>query len=530
MIGIVGYTGFVGSNLLQFYKFDKLYNSKNFEDAKGTHFDTLFFCGVPAIKWYANKHPGEDADIINKIQIILKTITCNKFILISTIDVYENTNILTSEAILNEDYIPNTNQNHTYGKNRYIFEQFVESQFKNYHIIRLPALFGKGLKKNIIFDLINNNQIENIPYNSAFQWYNLNRLRNDLELIIKNNIPICNLFTEPLETKEIIKIFDKVYNKKYDFQIEHFGINSKRLDYNILTKYSNTFYSEKNNYICDNISVLNEIEKYLEFEKIDKINLCVSNICVNQISQLQFAIILKLFGISKVQIAPTKFIKWDNLDDLDLSVFTNLDISIYSFQSITYTLDHLNIFNETNNQLLKHLKKVIDIAVKNNIKVLVFGCPKNRKILDFNLDNNLLFINFFKKIGDYCEGKELTICLENNSKQYNCNFINTIDECANLVRKIDKPNIKMMIDIGNAVMENDTWYYLNKYMDIIYNIDISNEYMKDFFEIKEIHPIFSFALNRNKYNKTKNLEMLIKDENELDILTKSIENFIYTYH
>ena len=54
--------------------------------------------------------------------------------------------------------------------------------------------------------------------------------------------------------------------------------------------------------------------------------------------------------------------------------------------------------------------------------------------------------------------------------------------------------------------------------------------MKDFFEIKEIHPIFSFALNRNKYNKTKNLEMLIKDENELDILTKSIENFIYTYH
>ena len=34
MIGIVGYTGFVGSNLLQFYKFDKLYNSKNFEDAK----------------------------------------------------------------------------------------------------------------------------------------------------------------------------------------------------------------------------------------------------------------------------------------------------------------------------------------------------------------------------------------------------------------------------------------------------------------------------------------------------------------
>jgi hypothetical protein len=31
---IVGYSGFVGSNLLQFYKFDYFYNSKNFIDAK----------------------------------------------------------------------------------------------------------------------------------------------------------------------------------------------------------------------------------------------------------------------------------------------------------------------------------------------------------------------------------------------------------------------------------------------------------------------------------------------------------------
>ena len=48
---IIGYTGFVGSNLLKFYKFDYFYNSKNFEDAKNKSFDTIFFCGVPAVKW-----------------------------------------------------------------------------------------------------------------------------------------------------------------------------------------------------------------------------------------------------------------------------------------------------------------------------------------------------------------------------------------------------------------------------------------------------------------------------------------------
>ena len=51
---IVGYSGFVGSNLLSFYKFDYFYNSSNFHEAINKEYDTLFFCGVPAVKWYAN--------------------------------------------------------------------------------------------------------------------------------------------------------------------------------------------------------------------------------------------------------------------------------------------------------------------------------------------------------------------------------------------------------------------------------------------------------------------------------------------
>ena len=52
----------------------------------------MYFCGIPAVKWYANKNPDEDSEIINNIQTILKTMKINKFILISTIDVYNNVN------------------------------------------------------------------------------------------------------------------------------------------------------------------------------------------------------------------------------------------------------------------------------------------------------------------------------------------------------------------------------------------------------------------------------------------------------
>ena len=68
---IVGYSGFVGSNLLQFYNFDKFYNSKNFHEATNMVFDEMFFCGVPAVKWYANKNPEEDNNTLNKIKDIL---------------------------------------------------------------------------------------------------------------------------------------------------------------------------------------------------------------------------------------------------------------------------------------------------------------------------------------------------------------------------------------------------------------------------------------------------------------------------
>lgn len=523
---IVGYTGFVGSNLQQFYKFNYFYNSKNFNTATDKTFDTLFFAGIPAVKWYANKNPEQDFNILENIKNILNTITVKKIILISTIDVY---NDVTKQ--FDEDYIINHDSNHTYGKNRFLFEEYIKNTFNNYNIIRLPALFGKGLKKNIIYDLINNNNVNDIPLNSSFQWYYLDWLKKDIDIILEHDIKVCNLFTEPIHTKEIIKVFIEVYNIDYQFQLEYLGDNKPMRKYDLSTKYNSFFKCDKK-YIIESSEVIKSIKEYLLYEKKNKSSLCVSNICVNNILQIQFASILKLYGIQNIQIAPTKLIKsWDELANLDLSIYKNLGLNIYSFQSITYTLNNLNIFDiNTQHTLFEHLKKVIDCAEKNNIKVLVFGCPHNRKILDKTLDNNKIFINFFKKIGDYLQGKNVIICLENNSKLYNCNFINTIQECSYFVRKINKNNIKMMVDLGNAVMEKDEWYYLKQYMDIIYNIDVSHSFMKNFSNPHESNYIFNFLIKNNNYNKIINLEMLIKNENnELEIINISLNKFIDIY-
>ena len=307
-------------------------------------------------------------------------------------------------------------------------------------------------------------------------------------------------------------------------------MNINRIEYNTHTKFSNYFECIKNGYICDSSHVLKDIEDFLKFTILDKSNLCVSNICINKLSQIQFACLLKLYGITRVQIAPTKLINnWNNIDSFNISDFIDNGVIPYSFQSITFTLDDLNIFNKNRNKLLEHIKVVIDLALKNNIKLLVFGCPKNRKIINFELDNDEIFINFFKEVGIYCENKDIIICIENNSKQYNCNYLNTIEECEKIVRQIDKSNIKLMVDLGNSVMENDKWYYLETKMDIISNIDVSNPNMSNFVEPHESNRIFTHILNYNKYKKKINLEMLIKEENELEILIKSLKNFVNIY-
>jgi hydroxypyruvate isomerase len=391
----------------------------------------------------------------------------------------------------------------------------------------LPALFGNGLKKNIIYDLINNNQLNNIQINSFFQWYDLNWLKYDIDIVLNNDIKICNLFTEPLDTKTILQIFD--------YDISSFNNNSKQIIYNTKTKYSKLFNSSVDGYIKNKKQVEENIKKFVKFNNIQKGNLCVSNICIKKISNFQFSNILKLYGIQNIQVAPTTIIdNWDKLKNIDLSVFKNCGLNVYSFQSITYMLNNLNIFDvETSEKLYSHLTNVIDVSIHNNIKVLVFGCPKNRSVLNDDTDyNNNEFICFFMKIGDYCLNKDITICIEPNSKKYNCNYINTIEEAGYIVEKINKPNIKMMVDIGNVIMENDNLSMMYKYQNIICNIDVSEENMKPFQSSNQMHEKFKNILSEINYKKSVNLEMLIQENNEeteLEILNNSLVKFVEVF-
>jgi sugar phosphate isomerase/epimerase len=496
---LFGYTGFVGSNIMKYYPIEYFYNSTNYKDAVGKSFDTVFFCGLPATKWLINKNPEMDTQTINNISWVINTIKAKRFILISTIDVYTHVDNCDNETAT---FTPKLN--HTYGRNRYIFEQFIRVNFKDsntlIHIIRLPGLFGMGLKKNIIYDLLNDNNIENINKCDSFQWYDLDWLKNDIDRCINDNIQTINLFTEPLSNNEITQLFSNKYNESI---FKNDANNSKH--YNLTTIYG----CNGSKYIRTKNEVIESLKNFICNQTTKKnCNIAVSNICLNKVNKLQFYSLLKLYGIKNIEIAPTKIEDWQTFPSTfvnELNVIKSFGLNVSSFQSIMYNMPLYNIFNILDHEpFLAHMERIISIACYYNIKIIVFGCPKNRLISNisnenYNIENGILF---FKKMGDICNNNgNVKICLENNSKLYGCDFLNTVDEVSEFVKKINHKNIKMMVDIGNMIMENDT-SQIKEYKDNIYHIHISNIHMNNLLDdnydkIKDMLNIIQCACENN---------------------------------
>ena len=199
---LVGFTGFVGSNLAQQCKFDALFNSSNIDSIAGRSFDLLVFAGAQSKKWWANQNPDADWAGIQKAIQPLMSASAAKTVLISTIDVLPPTSPHADEQLGLQ-----SGNEIGYGPNRLRLEEAFRARFPDALIIRLPALFGPGLKKNVIFDLLHDNGIEKINRASTFQYYDLARLSSDIDIAMQAGLRLVHLFTEPLGTQEIIERF-----------------------------------------------------------------------------------------------------------------------------------------------------------------------------------------------------------------------------------------------------------------------------------------------------------------------------------
>lgn len=146
---LVGSTGFVGSNILKSFSFDRSFNSKNIDDAYSLNPELLVYAGLRAEKFLANSDPEADMANIYAAEENIRKINPKRLVLISTVDVLKNPCGCDESTEIETDGL------HPYGLNRYRLESWVRENYPEALIIRLPALFGINLKKNFLYDFIN---------------------------------------------------------------------------------------------------------------------------------------------------------------------------------------------------------------------------------------------------------------------------------------------------------------------------------------------------------------------------------------
>jgi len=275
---LVGHTGFVGSNLMDQHPFDGGYNSKNIGEAFGLNPDICVYAGIRAEKYLAVNDPAADLAMIHEAIRNIQKINPVRLVLISTIDVYPNPAGVYETTAISEEGA------NVYGSHRHDLETWVQENLRNYLIIRLPALFGKNLKKNFIYDMIHiipsnlkaekyvelsrlepviqrsytlqRNGFYHCSMESAdkrelreafercgfsalnftdsrasFQFYNLGHLWDHLRIVLENDLSLVNFAVEPIGVADLYqqirgrRFVNEVNTKipRYDFKSIHAG-------------------------------------------------------------------------------------------------------------------------------------------------------------------------------------------------------------------------------------------------------------------------------------------------------------------
>jgi nucleoside-diphosphate-sugar epimerase len=243
---LIGFTGFVGQNLNP-NRFTDFINSKNIDDYNGRFFDLLVIAAGDARKWYANQNSSLDMLHILALFEKIKSIKAKKVIVISTVDVYNDCYL---EKSCNED--KDVFNDSPYGLHRLMLEKLISINYNDTSVIRLPGLFGKGLKKNIIFDACSQryDQLVNYNLNSKYQYFDLRHLDSFIDIVIEKKYPLINIATEPISVREIVNVLN--------IPEELISGKNSPVSYNVTTKYVNS------GYFFNKEQVLTAIKKFYE--------------------------------------------------------------------------------------------------------------------------------------------------------------------------------------------------------------------------------------------------------------------------
>lgn len=240
--------------------------------------------------------------------------------------------------------------------------------------------------------------------------------------------------------------------------------------------------------------------------------LSISNIAWGSESDALVYDKLKSVGFQGLEMAPTRI--WANQPyehieearDWAIQMEENYGLIISSMQSIWYGREERIFGDEYDRKvLMDYTKQAILFAKAMGCKNIVFGCPRNRDTDDVGRSLPVA-IDFFKELGDYALDNGTVLALEANPSIYNTRFMNTTEQAVEMVYKSSSEGIKVNVDLGTIIYNDEDIQYLRQVAEYINHVHISEPGL-GLIERRELHNQLFLLLNDIHYQSFVSVEM-----------------------
>lgn len=220
-------------------------------------------------------------------------------------------------------------------------------------------------------------------------------------------------------------------------------------------------------------------------------NLAVSNIAWEEKQDNYVYQLMKKYGFSGLEIAPTRvfpeapYNRLNEAAEWAQELKREYDFIVPSIQSVWFgRQEKLFGSEEEKRTLIEYTRKAIDFAAAIGCKNLVFGCPRNRNCPEGAEPDTA--IPFFKELGDYAASKGTVIGMEANPPIYNTNYINDTISALELIRQVESKGFLLNLDVGTMIQNQEEVSELEGQVRYISHVHISEPGLKTI-EERNIH-------------------------------------------
>ena len=230
-------------------------------------------------------------------------------------------------------------------------------------------------------------------------------------------------------------------------------------------------------------------------------------------------------GFQGIEIAPTRILAenpYDRIPEaLEYAERINREygLAIASMQSIWYSRPERLFGNDEERQsLIEYTRKALDFAKAIRCGNLVFGCPKNRRLVPgAGLD---IAIEFFRTLAGMASRSQACIAIEANPPIYGTDYITTTAEAFAVTSEVDRNGVTVNVDIGAMIYNQEDPYLLAKKIGLISHVHVSEPALVPI-ERRAMHREIANILRAEEYSGFVSLEM--RDLGDIEAVRRSAD-------